>query len=74
MFISIWIEANSYLQTTQKRRMIPQNNPDLFVDPKYENNEVKEESGNCFCPKKQCMLGIASIAIGIVGFVIASLL
>jgi len=53
--------------------MIPQNNPDLFVKRKLESNEDKE-SGNCFCQKKQCMLGIASITIGIVGFVIASLL
>jgi len=54
--------------------MIPQNNPDLFVERKFKSNIVKEESGNCFCQKKQCMLGIASITIGIVGFVIASLL
>ena len=54
--------------------MIPQNNPDLIVERKSENGAAKEETGNCFCQKKQCMLGIASIAIGIVGFVIASLL
>ena len=28
----------------------------------------------CSCEKKQCMLGIASIAIGVGGFVLASLL
>lgn len=54
--------------------MIPQNKIDLFTGPKYENSKVNKESENCFCQKTQCMLGIASIAIGIVGFVIASLL
>lgn len=33
-----------------------------------------ENTEDCFCEKKQCMIGIASIAIGIGGFVIASLL
>ncbi len=35
--------------------------------------EEKDNEG-CFCEKKQCMVGIASIAIGIGGFVIALLL
>ena len=34
-------------------------------------NEGEEE---CFCEKKQCMIGLASIAIGVGGFVLASLL
>lgn len=33
-----------------------------------------EDVDDCFCEKKQCMIGIASIAIGIGGFVIALLL
>lgn len=42
-----------------------------------DSQPLREESGNiedCFCEKKQCMIGIASIAIGIGGFVIALLL
>ena len=33
-----------------------------------------EDEGKCTCEKKQCMLGIASIAIGVGGFVLASML
>ena len=44
----------------------------------YVTNDVTqtidENNESCFCEKKQCMLGIASIAIGIGGFVLASLL
>ena len=32
------------------------------------------DDGKCLCDKKQCMLGIASIAIGVGGFALASLL
>lgn len=43
-----------------------------------KNNPIQtsldESEENCSCNKKQCMIGIASIAIGIGGFVIASLL
>ena len=35
---------------------------------------LDEGEEKCFCDKKQCMLGIASIAIGIGGFALASLL
>ena len=35
---------------------------------------LDENTGKCTCEKKQCMLGIASVAIGIGGFVLASLL
>ena len=35
---------------------------------------LDESEEKCFCDKKQCMLGIASIAIGIGGFALASLL
>jgi len=45
---------------------------------KYVINDVTqtvdENEEKCTCEKKQCMLGIASIAIGIGGFVLASLL
>lgn len=37
----------------------------------YEN---KDDDENCFCEKKQCMLGLASIAIGIGGLGIAILI
>ncbi len=37
-------------------------------------NANDTDDGTCACDKKQCMLGIASIAIGIGGFVLASLL
>ena len=33
-----------------------------------------EDEGKCTCEKKQCMLGIASIVIGVGGFVLAFLL
>ncbi|HET6516875.1 MAG TPA: hypothetical protein VFG25_01475 [Nitrosopumilaceae archaeon] len=34
----------------------------------------QKDSKGCFCAKKQCMLGIASIAIGIGGFVVSLLI
>ena len=33
-----------------------------------------EDEGRCSCEMKQCMIGLASIVIGIGGFVLASLL
>lgn len=33
-----------------------------------------DDTDSCSCNKKQCMLGIASIAIGVGGFLLASLL
>ena len=36
--------------------------------------ETTENKNSCSCDKNQCMLGIASIAIGVGGFVLASLL
>ena len=35
---------------------------------------LDENAEKCACEKKQCMLGIASITIGIGGFVLALLL
>lgn len=35
---------------------------------------LDEGEGKCACEKKQCMLGIASIAIGVGGFALAFLL
>ena len=35
---------------------------------------VDEDEAGCSCEKKQCMIGLASIVIGIGGFVLASLL
>ena len=35
---------------------------------------LDENEEKCTCEKKQCMLGIASIAIGVGGFALASLL
>lgn len=35
---------------------------------------ILEDSKGCFCAKKQCMIGIASIAIGIGGFVVSLLI
>ena len=45
----------------------------------YVTNDVSQKTSNtneekCTCEKKQCMLGIASIAIGVGGFALASLL
>ena len=35
---------------------------------------LDENEEKCFCDKKQCVLGITSIVIGVGGFVLASLL
>lgn len=35
---------------------------------------LDEDEENCSCEGKHCMIGLASIAIGIGGFVLASLL
>ena len=35
---------------------------------------LDEDDEKCFCEKKQCMIGLASVAIGIGGFMLASLL
>ncbi|MCA9828135.1 MAG: hypothetical protein KC444_07085 [Nitrosopumilus sp.] len=45
---------------------------EYIINDAKQTLEENEES--CLCEKKQCMLGIASIAIGIGGFVISSLL
>ena len=50
---------------TQSEYNVGDNSSQIILD------EDKEE---CFCEKKQCMIGLASIAIGIGGFVLASLL
>ncbi len=36
--------------------------------------ERVDDTDSCSCNKKQCMLGIASITIGVGGFLLASLL
>ena len=53
-----------------------QNNDVTVVVPSdmAQTTIFDEKEENCFCEKKQCMLGVASIAIGIGGFVLASLL
>ena len=48
-----------------------QNQPKVSEIPGLEETE---NMNSCSCEKKQCMLGIASIAIGVGGFVLASLL
>ena len=45
-----------------------------FVTNDVSQKTLDENAGKCTCEKKQCMLGIASVAIGIGGFVLASLL
>lgn len=76
MFGSKRIEANSYLQTRNNDAMFHQTkeyelNITPMTDAKHESEDGEE---NCFCQKKQCMIGLASIAIGIGGFVLAVLL
>lgn len=44
-----------------------QNEPVLSEN---SQSEIKDD-GDCSCNKKQCALGIASIAIGIGGFLLA---
>lgn len=39
-----------------------------------EGKDTDEFVNDCFCEKKQTILGIASISIGIIGLVIASLI
>lgn len=36
--------------------------------------EKEENNDGCFCAKKQCMIGIASVAIGVGGFVVSLLI
>ena len=36
--------------------------------------KTTDNTDSCSCNKKQCMLGIASVTIGIGGFLLASLL
>ena len=45
-----------------------------YVANDVSQKTLDEETEKCTCEKKQCMLGIASIAVGIGGFVLASLL
>ena len=45
-------------------------NVDTNSHSSLENNDEE----NCSCSKNQCMLGIASVAIGLGGFVLALLL
>lgn len=35
---------------------------------------LEKDNEGCFCAKKQCMIGIASISIGIGGFVVSLLI
>jgi hypothetical protein len=68
-FSSIWIVANSYLEIC----------PNIFMSLEQEQftqkeSELQLDSEPCFCEKKICALGIASVAIGIGGFILASIL
>lgn len=58
--------------------MSKQNMTEESTQDQYSNSSSlileEKDSKGCFCAKKQCMLGIASIAIGIGGFILASLL
>lgn len=39
------------------------------------NEDIEQiDADQCFCDKQKCLIGIASIAIGIGGFVLANLL
>lgn len=49
-----------------------QNEYDVTND--VSQSALDENEEHCTCKKKQCMLGIASIAIGIGGFALAFLL
>ncbi len=49
------------------------------MDPEKEQvflkgSESQLDSEPCFCEKKVCGLGFASVAIGIAGFILASIL
>lgn len=43
------------------------------IEPTSENIE-QVNPDQCFCDKQKCLIGIASITIGIGGFVLANLL
>lgn len=45
-----------------------------YVVNDVAQTNLDENEEKCSCEKKQCMLGIASIVIGIGGFALASLL
>ena len=48
-----------------------QNEPSL---EEISQTPFEEKNDGCFCDKKQCLLGIASIAIGLGGLMLALLL
>ena len=48
-----------------------QNEP---LSDKISQTPFEEKNNDCFCDKKQCLLGIGSIAIGVGGLLLALLL
>jgi hypothetical protein len=69
-FGSILIVANSYLQI-QRITIMSQIEKQQNT---FQNSTEPLEPEPCFCEKKTCAIGIASISIGIGGFILASLL
>ncbi len=69
-FGSILIVAKSYLENTVNIIM-----SQTTEHQNAFNDDVKQsDAESCGCEKTTCAIGIASIAIGIGGFVLASLL
>ena len=82
-FGSILIEGNSYLINNGNQKHATKRfscMPDEFTHRGTVNADLSSsslqnnEEENCSCNKKQCLLGIASIAIGLGGFTLALLL
>lgn len=69
-FGSILIVANSYLE----KHVIIIMNQIIKQQNTSKDNLEQLNAEPCFCEKKTCALGIASIAIGIGGFILANLL
>ena len=51
---------------------MPDNKP--LSDGISQTSSFEKTDENCFCDKKQCLLGIASIAIGLGGLTLALIL
>ena len=64
------IVANSYLENCSSiimRKVIEQQDS-------FEDSIEPLDAKPCFCEKKTCAIGLASIGIGIGGFILANLL